>query len=50
MGVELEFKLAAESPALLEQILSDQEVARVRQGGYRLLEMATVYYDTRTGP
>lgn len=46
MGMELEFKLAAENPAVLEKILSDQAVAQVRQGGYRLLEMSTVYYDT----
>lgn len=46
MGMELEYKLAVASPALLEQILFDQEVAQVRQGGYRLLNMATVYYDT----
>ena len=46
MGLELEYKLAVKSPALLEQILFDKEVAQVRQGGYRLLNMATVYYDT----
>lgn len=46
MGMELEFKLAVQTPALLEQILFDKEVAQVRQGGYRLLNMATVYYDT----
>ena len=46
MGIELEFKLAVPNPALLEQILFDQEVAQVRQGNYRLLNMATVYYDT----
>ena len=46
MGMELEFKLAAENPAVLEKILFDQEVAQVRQGDYRLLEMSTVYYDT----
>ena len=46
MGIELEFKLAVPNPALLEQILFDKEVAQVRQGNYRLLNMATVYYDT----
>lgn len=46
MGIELEYKLAVPNPALLEQILFDQEIAQVRQGGYRLLNMATVYYDT----
>jgi len=46
MGMELEYKLAVSSPALLEQILFDREIAQVRQGGYRLLNMATVYYDT----
>lgn len=46
MGMELEFKLAVKSPALLEQILFDKEVAQVRQGGYRLLNMAAIYYDT----
>jgi len=46
MGMELEFKLAVSSPALLEQILFDPQVAEVRQGGYRMLHMATVYYDT----
>ena len=47
MGLELEFKLAVPTPALLEQILFDKEVAQVRQGGYRLLNMSTVYYDTQ---
>ena len=46
MGMELEYKLAVRSPALLEQILFDREVTQVRQGDYRLLNMATVYYDT----
>ena len=46
MGMELEFKLAVSSPALLEQILFDPQVAQVRQGGYRMLDMASVYYDT----
>ena len=46
MGMELEYKLAVASPALLEQILFDKEVAQVRQGSYRMLNMATVYYDT----
>lgn len=49
MGMELEFKLAVQNPALLEQILFDQQVAEVRQGGYALLDMATVYYDTADG-
>lgn len=47
MGIELEYKLAVPNPALLEQILFDPEVAQVRQGDYRLLNMATVYYDTQ---
>ena len=47
MGIELEYKLAVPTPALLEQILFDPEVAQVRQGDYRLLNMATVYYDTQ---
>lgn len=46
MGLELEFKLAVPQPALLEKILFDPQVAQVRQGGFRLLDMATVYYDT----
>lgn len=46
MGVELEYKLAAPSEALLEQILFDPLAAQVRQGAYRLLSMATIYYDT----
>ncbi len=46
MGLELEFKLAVPQPALLEQILFDPQIAEVRQEGYRLLDMATVYYDT----
>ena len=46
MGIELEFKLAVPDPALLERILFDEQVAQVRQGGYALLDMATVYYDT----
>ena len=46
MGLELEFKLAVATPALLEQILLDSHVATVRQGGYTLLNMATTYYDT----
>lgn len=46
MATELELKLAVPSPAVLEQILFDKELAQIRQGGYRLLDMATVYYDT----
>lgn len=46
MGIELEFKLAVPSPALLEQILFDEYIAQVRKEGYRLLDMATIYYDT----
>lgn len=46
MATELEFKLAVATPALLEQILFDKEIAQVRQGGYTLVTMATVYYDT----
>lgn len=46
MGMELEFKLAVPTPALLEQILFDPQVAEVRQGDYQTLQMATVYYDT----
>ena len=46
MGIELEYKLAVSDPALLEKILFDPQIAEVRQGGYRLLHMATVYYDT----
>lgn len=46
MATELELKLAVPSPALLEQILFDQELAQVRQGGYALWDMATIYYDT----
>ena len=46
MGMELEFKLAVSNAALLEQILFDEQVAQVRQGGYRLIDMATIYYDT----
>ena len=46
MGMELEYKLAVKNPAVLEQILFDEEVAQVRQGDYRLLNMVTVYYDT----
>ena len=46
MGLELEYKLAVRTPALLEQILVDPRIAQVRQGGYRMLTMATVYYDT----
>ncbi len=46
MGMELEFKLAVKNPALLEQILFDPQVAEVRQGNYRLIDMATIYYDT----
>ena len=46
MGMELEFKLAVPSPALLEQILFDKQIAEVREGGYTLLSLATVYYDT----
>ncbi len=49
MATELELKLAVPSPAVLEQIIFDKEVAAVRQGGYRLLDMATVYYDTADG-
>lgn len=46
MATELELKLAVPSPAVLEQVLFDPELAQVRQGGYGLLDMATVYYDT----
>ena len=46
MATELEFKLEVKEPALLEQILFDPQVAQVRQEPFRLLEMATVYYDT----
>ena len=47
MGIELEYKLAAPNPAVLEQVLFDKQVAEVRQGGYDLIHMATVYYDTQ---
>lgn len=46
MGTELEFKLAVPSPVLLERILFDHQVAQVRQEDFRLLNMATIYYDT----
>ena len=46
MGMELEYKLAVNHPALLEQILFDKQIAEVRQGNYRLIDMATIYYDT----
>ena len=49
MATELELKLAVPSPAVLEQILFDTELAQVRQGGYCLLDMATIYYDTKEG-
>ena len=47
MGIELEYKLAVPGEALLEQILFDPQVAQVRREPYRLLNMATIYYDTR---
>lgn len=46
MGIELEYKLAVPTPALLEQILFDKQVAQVRKEDYRLRNMAAVYYDT----
>lgn len=46
MGMELEYKLAVNHPALLEQILFDKQIAEVRQSNYRLIDMATIYYDT----
>ena len=46
MGVELEYKMSVKTPALLEQILFDPQVAQVRQGDYRTIHMSTVYYDT----
>ena len=46
MGMELEFKLAVPNAALLEQILFDPQIADVRTGGYRMIQMGTVYYDT----
>ena len=46
MGQELEFKLAVPTQAKLEEILFDKEIAAVRQGGYVLYDMATIYYDT----
>ena len=47
MGKELEYKLAVPDTRTLEAILFDKEVAEVRQGNYRLLDMATIYYDTK---
>jgi inorganic triphosphatase YgiF len=44
--MELEFKLAVSSPALLEKILFDPQIAEVRKENYRLIHMATIYYDT----
>ena len=46
MGKELEYKLAVPDTRVLEAILFDKEVAAVRQGGYALYDMATIYYDT----
>ena len=46
MATELEYKLAVPNGMLLEKILFDEQVAQVRQEGYRMLEMASVYYDT----
>ena len=46
MGVELEYKLAVPDTRTLEAILFDKELAAARQGGYALLDMATIYYDT----
>ena len=46
MGIELEYKLAVSSPALLETILFDPQVKEVRRGDYQLYHMATIYYDT----
>ncbi len=45
MGQELEYKLAVPSQILLERILSDGQVAQMRQEDYRRLSMKTVYYD-----
>ncbi|MBP3634450.1 MAG: CYTH domain-containing protein [Oscillospiraceae bacterium] len=42
----MEFKLAVPDTRVLEEILFDKEIAAVRQGGYVLYDMATVYYDT----
>lgn len=49
MGMELEYKLAVSSPALLEKILFDPQIAEVRKENYRLIHMATIYYDTPDG-
>ncbi len=46
MATELEFKLAIPNAMLLEKILFDETLSQVRQGGYRMLEMGSVYYDT----
>ena len=46
MAIELEYKLAVPSAALLEQILFDKQLAEVRTEGFRMYDMATVYYDT----
>lgn len=46
MGMELEYKLAVPSAALLEQVLSDKQVAAVRTENFRMYDMATTYYDT----
>ncbi len=46
MATELEFKLAVPNAMLLEKILFDETLSQVRQGGYTMLEMGSVYYDT----
>lgn len=46
MATELEYKLAVPNPMLLEKILFDDLLSQVRQEGYTMLEMGSVYYDT----
>ena len=46
MGIELEYKLAAPSPAALDALWADPAVEAARLEEVRRIEMATVYYDT----
>lgn len=46
MGMELEFKLAASGPEVLERLLADAEIAAMAEGPFRQTPMETIYFDT----
>lgn len=46
MGMELEFKLSAPGPEVLERLLADAEITAMAEGPFRQTPMETVYFDT----